>query len=256
MFPYFYFLGRKITAYGIMMALAFVTVGVLGVLRGKKRRISVDDLLIIAAFAVGGALIGGNVLYVIVTYPPARLIQMIKSCDFSFLSGGLVFYGGLLGGILGGLQGVRLSGCDFADAEKTVVPLIPLGHGIGRIGCLLAGCCHGMRYSGPLAVYYPNSVLGLPENQGFFPVQGLEALLNIGICALLLFLEKRVKRRALLLSAYLGIYAVTRFCLEFLRGDEARGVYLGLSVSQWIAIGMFVVSSLVISAYKNPKGKV
>lgn len=238
------------------MALAFVTVGLLGVLRGRKRSISVDDLLIIAAFAVGGALIGGNALYVIVTYPPSQLMQMVRSCDFSFLNGGLVFYGGLLGGIFGGLLGVRLSGCEFVNAEKTIVPLIPLGHGIGRVGCLLAGCCHGMRYSGPLAVYYPNSVLGLPENQGYFPVQGLEALLNLGLCVWLLFLEKSVKQRYLLLSAYLGSYAVIRFCLEFLRGDAARGVYFGLSVSQWIAMGMFAVSSVMILIHKKTKGKI
>lgn len=254
MFPYFHFLGRDITAYGILMALGFITACVIGAFRGKSRGVSVDDLLIVAALAVGGALLCGGGLYIFVTYPLDVLTAMIKAGDFSFLTnGGIVFYGGLVGGILGGLLGSRIAGCSFDKIEKTVVPVIPLGHGIGRIGCLMAGCCHGMPYDGPLAVHYPNSVLGLPKEQGYFPVQALEALLNVGICICLVALEKRIKKKNMLIFSYLGIYAVVRFCLEYLRGDEIRGIYFGLSVSQWIAIGMLAVAILGILVYGRKK---
>ena len=126
--------------------------------------------------------------------------------------------------------------------ERSVVPFIPLGHGIGRVGCVMAGCCHGFPYEGPFALYYPNSVAGLSPDQGYFPVQPLEALINVGICLILLWYEKRMKRPGQLLFAYMGFYAVARFFLEMLRGDAVRGIWYSVSTSQIISLGLLAVS--------------
>ncbi len=244
MYPYFSIFGVRIGTYGICMLLAIVLAVALAAAKGKKKNITVYHILIAGAMGIGLALLCGGVLYAFVTYPADLIVKCVLAGRFEIFTAGIVFYGGLIGGIAGGILGMRIAGCDKGDLLRCVVPFIPLGHAIGRVGCLLAGCCHGFEYEGFLAVYYPNSVAGLPADQGYFPVQLLEAVINIGICGLLLLYEKRAKRPFEILFAYIGCYGISRFCLEMLRGDSVRGIYFGLSLSQWISIGMLTACAV------------
>lgn len=255
MFPYISIFGRNIGTYGICMALGVFLAALLAMRKAKKKQIAPWDILIVGAAAIGVAMLCGGLLYTFVTYPVEFIIEQLKAGNFAIFSGGIVFYGGLIGGIFGGILGLKIAKCNTGDLFRCVVPFIPLGHAIGRVGCLLAGCCHGFEYDGFLAVYYPNSVSGLPADQGYFPVQPLESVLNVAICGLLLLYEKRAKRAYDMLFAYLGCYAVTRFCLEMLRGDGIRGIYFGLSVSQWISIGMLAACAVyyLLCWLKNKK---
>lgn len=242
MCPYFEIFGHKMGTYGLFILLGVFTVFLLGLLRGRKHGLAVEDLLLVGSFAFGLALIGGSVLYILVTYPIEQILAFIQKGDLRFLSAGLVFYGGLLGGVAGSLIGIRVSKCDFVLVEDSVVPFIPLGHAIGRMGCVMAGCCYGFPYAGPFALYYPNAISGLSPEQGYFPVQILEALINIGICLWLLYLGRKRYRATFLLFWYLALYAVSRFFLEMLRGDAIRGVWHTVSTSQMISIVLFLVS--------------
>ena len=242
MYPYISIFGKQTGTYGLCMLAAIVVAVLLAYKKGKPKGLLIEDLLIVGACAVGCALLGGGLLYVFVTYSPAQIWEYILAGDFSFFTGGIVFYGGLIGGVLGALLGVKLAGCGFAIVERSIVPFIPLGHAIGRIGCVLGGCCHGFPYDGPLALYYPHSVLGLSPEQGYFPVQPLESLLNIVICFLLLWFEKRMRKTTQLLFVYLGLYGVSRFFLEMLRGDAIRGIWYELSTSQIISLVLIGIS--------------
>lgn len=242
MFPYIHFLGRDIGSYGLCIVIAVTLVVILALRKGKSNGLIIEDLLIVGACALGFALIGGSLLYVFITYSPAQIGEFIRLGDLSFLGSGIVFYGGLIGGMMGALIGIRIAKCKFALIERSVVPFIPLGHAIGRVGCVLAGCCYGYAYSGPFALYYSNSVSGLSPEQGCFPVQLLESLVNIGICIFLLWCEKKIKRASVLLFIYLGMYAISRFFLEMFRGDAVRGIWTSLSTSQIISVLLLCVS--------------
>lgn len=242
MYPYIHVLGRDIGTYGLCMMLGFAVATVLALRRGRPRGLLVEDVLIVGAFVLGFALAGGNIVYILVTYSPSQIVAFVAQGDFSFIGTGIVFYGGLLGGVLGAIVGIRVANCCFSVIEYAVVPFIPLGHAIGRIGCVLAGCCHGFAYTGPFALYYPASVLNLPAEQGYFPVQLLESVINIGICVFLLKCARRKNQTGTILLVYMGIYAVARFFLEMLRGDIARGVWYYLSTSQIISIVLIFVS--------------
>ena len=241
MYPYIDLSGRKIGTYGLCMVVGIFLAGWLSLCRGKKRGLKLEDLLIIAAFALLFALPCGGVLYAFVTYSPAQVWQSVISGDFTVF-GGLVFYGGLIGGIIGAMIGIIVAKSKFAVIESSVVPYIPVGHAVGRIGCLLAGCCRGMAYDGPLAIYYQSAVTGMPNDQGYFPVQFLEAVINIGICVILICIDKKERKPGVVLSSYIGLYAAARFLLEYFRGDSIRGIYEGLSTSQWIAIATSICS--------------
>lgn len=236
MYPFIHIFGRRIGTYGLCMAIGFALAGFLAYRKGKPNGLRWEDLMIVGATALGSALLCGGALYVFVTYSWAQILAFIRQGDFRFLGSGIVFYGGLIGGVLGALLGIRLAGCSVRSVERHVVPFIPLGHAIGRVGCVMAGCCHGFPYDGPLALHYPHSVAGLSPEQGYFPVQPLEAVVNVFICLTLLFCEKRAKRTTDLLFMYLGLYAVSRFFLEMLRGDSVRGLWDGISTSQWISL--------------------
>ncbi len=243
MFPIINILGRQFGTYGLCMALGVLLVGVLGTKFGKRYTIAMEDIAIVGAMGVAFALVCGSLLYCFVTFPPELIWQKVKAFDFIFLFGsGIVFFGGLIGAVPGALIGIRIAKCKIFDLERAVVPFIPLGHGIGRIGCLLGGCCYGMEYYGPLAVYYPqNNLTGLDPSVGHFPVQPLETLVNVGICAILLWRVKKAKRSFDVLCDYMALYSVSRFSLEFLRGDAIRGIYGGLSTSQWISVGLVAI---------------
>ncbi len=244
MCPYISVFGRTFSAYGICMAAAFVLVGLLSYRSGKKWGVTGEDVLICGASACGIGLLAGGLLYVVVTYSPEIILQFLREGRIGELFGGIVFYGGLIGGILGGILGAKLAKCDPEGIAGVVFTCFPLGHAIGRIGCLLAGCCHGFAYTGPLAVYYPNAISGLNPNQGYFPVQALEALINVGIFVVLRALANRGRRGYDILSVYLLFYGVMRFLLEFLRGDTIRGIYGGVSLSQWISLGLIAAFAI------------
>lgn len=242
MYPYIQFFGREIGTYGLCMLLGVTLAVVLGISRGRSHGLQFEDVLIVSAFSLGLALISGSLLFVFITYTPEQIWQYICAGELGFLSSGIIFYGGLIGGILGAFVGIRVSGCEFGAVESSAVPFIPLGHAVGRVGCVMAGCCHGFVYEGPFALYYPNSVLGLSPAQSFFPVQPLESLINLVICLFLLWYDNRKRRTFDLLFMYLGLYAIARFFLEMLRGDMIRGIWNVLSTSQIISLVLLGVS--------------
>lgn len=225
------------------MCIGISLVFLLSYIRARKNKVSIDDLFIIASFSLLVGLVGASTLHAITTYPIKTIIKLIISGKFEFL-GGLVFYGGLIFGILGGIIGIKVSKTKFQTIEAFIVPFLPLGHAIGRLGCFMAGCCSGIEYNGLFAVYYPNSVASLPAHQGYFPVQLLEAVLNILVSIVLIIYTKKERKKYGVLSLYLLTYAAMRFLLEFLRGDSVRGIYFRLSTSQWISLSIFLVLSL------------
>ncbi len=242
MFPYIILFGRPIGTYGLCMVLGIFLAAFLAWRKGKALGIAIEDILLIAACALLGGLFCGGMLYIFVTYSIEQIFAFIRQGDFSFLVSGIVFYGGLIGGVFGGILGIRIAKCNVSAMERAVVPFIPLGHAVGRIGCVMAGCCHGFAYDGPFALYYPNAVSGLDPTQGYFPIQLLEALCNCIVCLVLLFLSKKERRSYALLFAYFALYAIERFVLEFFRGDTVRGIFFSLSSSQWISIAMMAAS--------------
>lgn len=230
--------------YGLCMVAAVFLVALLTIRDTSKIGIPFEDVLIVGALAVGVGIICGGGLYILVTYSWQQIVSMIQQGDFRFLNSGIVFYGGLLGGIGGALVGCRLGKRKLAQLVPWIIPYIPWGHAIGRIGCVMAGCCYGVAYDGPLALHYPSAVSRLSPEQGYFPTQLLEAVLNLGLGMLLLYARKKGRQAFDLLFLYLGGYGIIRFCLEFLRGDSVRGVYGWFSTSQWISILLIAVAAV------------
>lgn len=243
MLPYISIGNRLIPMYGICMTLGILFSSYIAFVRTRHFGGDTNSLIIIAATAVGCGLFGAKLLYIFVTFSMEDLMARISSGNFGFLlEGGQVFYGGLIGGIGGAILGNSLAHDNFALYCDVIVPCIPLGHAFGRLGCFFAGCCYGMPYDGFGSFSFPAAGIHYQT----FPIQLLEAAINICIFVYLIIYTRSDHKRYHVLYHYLFIYAISRFTLEFWRGDQVRGISIGLSTSQWISIGLFAISILLM----------
>lgn len=241
--------GKGLSPYGICMALAVLTAMGLSIYRGKKNDIMMEDVLVVDAMSFGFALAGAKILYVAISYSWTDLWNLIKKGDFSFIGkGGFVFLGGLLFGLVGAWLGAKLTKRTLFYYESALLAVIPIVHSIGRVGCLLSGCCYGRPYDGFGAVYYYTEVNGERYvGQGVFPIQVVEIVCNLILATLLIFYTKKAREKFAVLRLYLVGYSFVRFVLEFFRGDEHRGRFGLFYTSQWISMGMIGVVLLIWS---------
>lgn len=197
---------------------------------------------------VGGlcGLLGAKLLYLAVSFSSIDWARLFSDASYAagLIGGGFVFYGGVLGALVGVALYGRLRKIDAWGLLNACAPCLPLGHAFGRVGCLVAGCCYGVPWDGPLAVMYDHSPLA-PNGVALFPVQLAEALLNLVLAGVLVWACNRWRRpergACYGLVLYLLLYGVERFFLEFMRYDSAERGFLGpLSTSQWISLALVV----------------
>ena len=119
------------------------------------------------------------------------------------------------------------------------------------MGCFCAGCCYGRETDSFIGVCFPDSVSGLAPDVRVIPTQLIESCANVLVFAALLLITRKKRKGYTSLFIYMMIYAVVRFLIEFLRGDEIRGAYWLFSTSQWISIGLFLLSLTGLAATKR-----
>ena len=235
MLPFINVFGLNIPMYGLMMAVGFIGGGGIAYIRARRVGLIGENLIIILACALGCAILGGGLLYVLVTYTPTEIIELIKEGNWNAMTG-IVFYGALIGGTLGALLGSVIARDDIRNYLDVVVPIIPMGHAFGRIGCFCAGCCYGRPTDSAIGVIYTQAVGGAPPGVRLLPVQLFEAGGDIIIFLILISVSAKTKSRYLTTCLYCILYGIVRFILEFYRYDSIRGMAAGLSTSQWISI--------------------
>ena len=211
-----------------------------------------DEVLDAIIWAVIAGFIGMKVLYWIVT--PEYLVDVIKNPSWkgvwNLITTGMVFYGGLIGGVLGALLFCKKRKLNFFSLADLILPCFCIAHSGGRIGCLLVGCCYGLAegescldgfytYHGTCAVTYLNGVRRLP-------VPLMEAMFLILLAAILLLILKNSRHRGTVTAWYMILYSVWRFFIEFFRGDAVRGIYGVFSTSQWIGIAIFIAGIVIL----------
>lgn len=255
MYPFINVFGISIPTYGLCFSLGLLLALLISYIRIKKAGLNVDKFLNLAVIVIFTGMICAYLLYIFVTYPISEIIHSITSGSFAvFKELGLVFYGGLIGGVVSGVIYCVRAKLRFFDYAAVIVPVIPLAHAVGRIGCFLAGCCFGKVVDTPISVYYSHPAGGAPTGVPVFPIQLVEAALNLIIFAILLIYTRRSLKKYSVLPLYLGLYSIVRFGVEFGRADEFRGIWLGLSTSQWISI-LLLIASVVLFIVFNLREK-
>ncbi len=234
MVQYILFLGKLVPLYGICFYVGILMSSLVAwVLVRRKQPFPVFDLVCCSVYVMIGGLLGSKLLFLLVSW---KEIIALHLSWLAILKGGFVFYGGLFGGLLGVLiycKKFKMEVLPFLELFSTV---LPLGHSIGRIGCLFAGCCYGIPHEGKWSIIYHQTMGVTPLEIPLFPVQLVEAVLLFLLFLILLAVYFRGKAKGRCICVYGFSYGVIRFCLEFLRGDAERGVFGGISTSQWISL--------------------
>ena len=219
-------------ATGIVLAIFYMK-------KAEKRfpAVAADGELIFV-YGMIGMFIGAKLLFLLTALPELKddISLEIGVRDFlhKYLYAGFVFYGGLYGALLAIWGYTKLTKVQFDLILKAFLPMISLIHGFGRLGCFCAGCCYG-KVSERWGIVFSHSEIA-PNGVPLLPVQLVEAAAVFA----LFFMLWRMSRQGMdgwhMLGAYLFLYSVARFLLEFLRGDAYRGIFGGVSISQAIAV--------------------
>lgn len=255
-------------AYPTMLAVAFL-VCTLAITRDLNRQnppIALDTAAGVWAFF--GALVGARA-FCIIQYGELRDLWRAVF----FWERGLVFYGGLIGGIAAVYVYAlrhRLPKAPIADA---VAPYLALGEAITRIGCFLNGCCWGSVTHVPWAVCFPVGSYAYEQQLAAHsiaasatcsaPVHPTQAYMSIGLLGVFLFIKACSGRRwpiGMSTALYAIAYGLLRFTVEVFRGDSEYSVAGRFTVSQAISLTLFaagIVSlgllSLKRSSLERPK---
>ena len=250
MYPELFSLGPvNVYTYGVLLAASYLLGLRLAMSRAKKWGLDANRILDLGIYIIIAALVGAKLLLLVVDFDqfrrsPAELLSLARS--------GGVFYGGLIAAVGVAFWYISRKGLPFWTTCDVFAPGIALGHVTGRLGCFAAGCCYGkpttvawaITFTNPLAAANVGTPLGIPLH----PTQLYEAGAELLILIALLVMERRGRPfpgRTFWL--YMLLYAVSRYIIEFYRGDP-RGVVFGswMSTSQFISLVLAPLSLLML----------
>lgn len=249
MYPHLVQLGPlTISTYGVVVAMAFLVA--VGLARHVERHaplglfpINEAALVDWAVWAVVGGLLGGRLLYVLLNWP---VYAQTPLEIMALWHGGLIWYGGFLGGLLGTWLSLRRRGIGFLRGVDQVIPFMALGHAVGRIGCFANGCCYGIPTSAWFGVQFP----GLAQ-----PVIPTQLLESAALAGLYLALRRgqtpsMLRRPGALFGWYLLGYALIRGVIECWRANQPM-VWGGITLHQAISIGLAAVGLRLVLGIRH-----
>lgn len=245
MYPVLFSVGDyPIHSYGAMGAVGFLIVCLFTLLRARALSLDTNHVVDVIFWGSIAGLVGSRLVYV--AQNPAHF-QTIGDV-LNIRGGGLVFYGAMLVGIPVGTMIIWYRKLPFFDVWDALATGMPLGHAATRMGCFLAGCCHGTVTDASWAVTFTHELSSAPQGMPLHPTQLYEAasLFFIGLIVNVFYSRRKFPGQAMAL--YLGLYAVFRSIIEVFRGDLDRGFFLEsllgetLSFSQGFSIVVAIVA--------------
>lgn len=239
--------GFPVYTYGVLLAAAYLLGLQFALVRARKRGLDPNRVMDLGIWVIVSALVGAKALLLVVDFDtfrsrPAELWTLLRS--------GGVFYGGLIAAVLTALWYLWRHRMPVWTVTDVFAPGIALGHVIGRMGCLFAGCCFGRPTAVPWAITFTHRAaaeyVGTPLNIPLHPTQLYEAGAELLILVFLLVLERRGRAfPGRTFWSYMLLYGVSRFVIEFYRGDP-RGTIGTLSTSQFVSVIIVPLSLIML----------
>jgi len=261
--------GLTIHSYGFMIMLGFLCCLYLLGRRGRRLGFDTEALYDTALVVLLGGIVCSRLYFVISNWrffrsDPVQIIRIDR--------GGLVFYGGVMGGAAALLVMIYRKGFPVRRTLDLVAGLVPLGHAFGRVGCFLNGCCFGRVTNSFVGVKFPRiladgvspdpalnvggkAIVGCPVfvhqvlngqvantslwSQPVHPTQLYAVGYNLLIFAFLSFWYPRRWRDGEVAWLYGILYGSARFINEMFRDDQPRLLW-GLTVAQMICLCLVV----------------
>jgi len=244
----FEFGGFTIYSYGVLLAAAYLLGLQFALIRARSRGLDRERVMDLGIWIIISALVGAKLLLLVVDYRPflanpRTIVDLLRS--------GGVFYGGLIAAVTVALVYIWRHRMPMWTTTDVFAPGIALGHVVGRLGCLLAGCCFGRPTSVPWAISFhdPNAFAtsGTPLGVSLHPTQLYEAGAEALILVFLLAFERRGRPfPGRTFWSYMLLYGVSRFIIEFYRGDPRGTVFDALSTSQFVSVILVPLSVIML----------
>lgn len=249
-------LDLPVSTYGLLLAIAFILALWITARLAAGDGLPKNKIYDLGLYILASSLVGSKLLMVITEWDEFKGDwSRILSPDF--LRSGGVFFGGFLAALVASVLLMRRYKLPWRRTADAFAPGVALGHAIGRLGCFSAGCCWGKPTDSWIGVKFTekaSELTGVPIDVHLVPTQLIEAIANLLIFAFLLWLFKRRRFYGQVIYAYLIIYSVTRFTIEFWR-DDPRGSLLGLSTSQLISIALFILGVVLMLRHWRDEDK-
>ncbi len=254
---------QPIFSYGVMLGSSMIAAWYIVMWLGERDGMNKDVLANGFIIAAVSAIVGSRLLYIATN--PDEFTSLGQW--FNLRAGGLVAYGGFLGGFFGSLAYFRYKNIPLLRFADVTAPTLALGLGLTRVGCYLYGCDFGaplgddapgwLRTIGTFP-HWPNddgspawshhvaeydlpfdSATSLPVH----PTQIYESLAGLMLCALTIAVWRRREFYGQVLLVLAMGYGLWRFGIEYVRDDPERGSFAGFSTSQLISLAIVPVAA-------------
>jgi len=256
-----------VPAYGVMAVIGYF-VGMYFINREAMRNL-IKPIVIqsLSMWIIVGMLIGARIWYV---WENWHQFAPDFISIFKLWEGGMVFYGGFIGGFAGGILFIKMAKLPLSKVMDITAPGIAIAISIGRIGCFLNGCCYGKVTGSCIGVTFPSrwfppvyldhiqrGLIG-SEVQQSLPVIPTQLISTLNLFIIFLILWKIRRKRVFngfLFTLFLGLYGLHRFVIDFFRQYSGNALILKyLTLSQVLSIFMMTTSIVVILiAYKKKR---
>ena len=254
MFPKLISIGTFfLPTYGVLVAVAFLVALFVATRLGKQAGLEQERISNLGIYCALMGLLGAKVFMILFDWrhymsDPADIFSL------STLQAAGVFHGGLIAAVVFAYLYTRKFKMPWLTTADVFAPAIAVGHAIGRLGCLMAGCCYGQVCDRPWAITFTNPEASRMSNTPLFqplhPTQLYESFAELLIFGFLWMRIGKPHRSGEIIGLYLVISSVFRFAIEFYRFHE-QDLWQGLSLTQWISIALFLLGGAILTSRRR-----
>lgn len=226
----------EVGTYGLLLMLGFFAALWLAQRLGRKDGLPSEAISDLSITVLIAGVVGSKLLMVIVDLFQGASFNQVFS--LATLRAGGAVHGGIILGTAAFFWRMKKWKLSLPHTLDALVPAVALGEGIGRLGCLAAGCCYGSECHQPWAIIFTNPEAqffsGTPLHMPLHPVQFYTFLVELLLMGILLILHRRRTFPGQVAGAFFMLEGLGRMTLEFWRGDLDRGFILGIP---WLSTG-------------------
>ena len=217
----------SLPTFGVLMVLAFFAGMWLASKRAAKYGLTSGQVQDCAFYALIAGVLGARIVFILlnISYYRENTAELL-----SFQFRGLTSFGGLFFGMAAAAIWARINKVPFLALADLLSPAFLLGHAIGRVGCLMNGCCFG-------GVCPPNFPIGIrvaSDNFLHHPAQIYDTGLNLIALGLVLAFDRRPRHLGTVFSLCLVLHGVARFIYEFWRAGTKADTLVGKASSAYL----------------------
>jgi phosphatidylglycerol:prolipoprotein diacylglycerol transferase len=228
----------KVMWYGIMVVLAVIVVIIFALMEARRVGLARDHIYNVALWSIIGAVIVSRLVHVIDQWDyymknPAQIVNFA----------GLSIYGAVLGAMLAILIYCLVNKLSFWQIGDISAPGALIGQAIGRVGCIIGGCCYGLENPPFCAIEYTSAnhgLYGTPIGIPLYPTQIYHLVWNLVAFGILWPLRTKLKPQGTVFLSYLALYALGDLMIRFLR--QGTPFLFGMQQAQLIGIVVLLVT--------------